>query len=153
MHHRDTVEHQGGHVLYCQSEPMAHRSPAAYALTFARSCGHRSPAQVLTRCEHCGRFSPLMLIQIEDVFEKRVIIPFPRAKVESSAFSPITLAYDRAYAAAQDRGLAPVIAYRMPVRWLDAGPRSTGEEMMEAHVTLAVTLPDPAEHPADQLTG
>jgi hypothetical protein len=75
------------------------------------------------------------------VFEKQVGVPLPRTVMEQSPLSPITMAYDRAYALAQERGLEPVTAYRLPVRWADGGAGGSGADVLQAQVTLAVTLP------------
>jgi hypothetical protein len=149
-------------MLYCQSMPAAHRAPAAYALTFARACGHEAPARILachehgeqlrsrpraeeeTPCELCAEDGLLTLVRIEEVFEERVMIAMRREVVDRSALPRITLAYDRACRAVMNRGLQPVSGYRVPVQW-----RSTPQgyppdaDMMEADVMLAVTRPMP----------
>ena len=153
-------------MLYCQSAPVDHRAPATYALTFARTCGHEYHARTLaclehgawirsrpraesdTECERCGRPGPLTLIRIEDVFEERIVISMPRAIVEHSRLSPVTIAYDRAYQIALEQGWNPVTAYRVQVRWHPHVVRHpVGAELTEAHVTVAVT------HPQLELTG
>jgi hypothetical protein len=154
-------------MLYCQSAPDDHRAPAIYALTLARACGHEYPARTLaclqhgaelrgqpkatepTPCERCGEESPLALVRIEDVFEERVTITVLRSTLEASAHSPVTFAYDRAYRTAADRGLRPVTAYRMPVQWTNPSPdRPTAADLVEACVTMAVTMPEQAAHKA-----
>jgi len=146
-------------MLYCQSTPLDHCAEAAYVLTFSRGCGHEYPLRLLvcsehgnehrarpkadreTSCERCGHEGPLTLVRIEDVFEEEVVVHLARAAVVTSALSQITLAYDRAYQAVADRGLKPVTAYRMPVQWPSEGGAFAAAETMEAHVTLAVTVP------------
>jgi hypothetical protein len=146
-------------MLYCQSAPDAHRAPAVYALTFSRKCGHEYPACTLvclqhgaeqranpiaaqaTACERCGATSPLNLVRVEDVFEERVVVSILRTSLEHSAHAPVTFAYDRAYRAAADRGLVPVTTYRVPVQWSSrTNERPISADVLEAHVTMAVTL-------------
>jgi hypothetical protein len=148
-------------MLYCQSAPDDHRAAAVYALTFARGCGHEYPVRTLaclqhgaeyrgwpegvepSRCERCGESSPLTLARIEDVFEERTVLTIPRSTVEASAHSPVTFAYDRAYRAAAERGLLPVTTYRVPVRWSSrTSGQPLGADVLEAQVTMAVTLPE-----------
>ncbi|HEY6798224.1 MAG TPA: hypothetical protein VI248_26390 [Kineosporiaceae bacterium] len=148
-------------MLYCQSAPDDHRASAVYALTFARACGHPYPVRTLaclqhgaehrarsedpepTRCERCGESSPLTLARIEDVFEERVVLTISRSALQTSAHSPVTIAYDRAYQAAVERGVLPVTTYRAPVQWSSPTPgRPLLADVLEARVTLAVTQPD-----------
>ena len=148
-------------MLYCQSAPEHHRAPAIYALTFARHCGHEYPARTLaclqhgaelraqpktdqaTSCERCGDESPLTLVRVEDVFEERVVISILRNTLEGSAHSPVTFAYDRACRQITERGLVPIPTYRVPVQWMSRSPgRPIGADILEAHVTMAVTLPE-----------
>lgn len=148
-------------MLYCQSPPTNHRAPAAYALTFARRCGHESSVRSLacldhggllrgrprtagaSRCERCGESSPLVLVRIEDVYEQQVVVAFTLDHLQTSPLSQATLAYDQACRAASGRGLQPVTAYRAPVQWSPSPRRSAGgSEVMEAQVTMAVTLPE-----------
>jgi len=159
-------------MLYCQSEPDDHRAAAVYALTFARACGHEYPARTLacvhhgaelrarpraaepTPCERCPQEAPLALVRIEDVLEERVVVTVLRSTLEGSAHSPVTFAYDRAGRVAADRGLVPVTGYRAPVRWV-ASPLSDrlGADLLEAHVTMAVTLPEARSAPAVSRAG
>jgi hypothetical protein len=147
-------------MLYCQSSPDDHRAAAVYAVSFNRRCGHDYPVRSLaclthgaelkahpqavnaTACERCGQPSPLTLTHVEDVFEERVTISLLRSTLEGSVHSPITFAYDRAVRILSERGMHPVATYRAPVRWRSAAPSLTvGTEIIEASVTLAVTLP------------
>jgi hypothetical protein len=148
-------------MLYCQSEPDDHRAAAVYALTFARPCGHVYPARMLaclhhgaelrarprttglTPCERCSQQAALALVRIEDVLEERIVVTVLRSTLEGSAHSPVTFAYDRAGRVVTDRGLVPITSYRAPVRW-EASPLSgrLGADLLEAHVTMAVTLPE-----------
>jgi hypothetical protein len=147
-------------MLYCQSGPADHRSPAAQAATFARVCGHEYPSALLvcpqhaaelrarprasdeTACERCHRRAALVVVGMEDVFEERVTVTVLRPTLDLSAHSPVTFAYDRAYRMATERGLRPVTGYRLPVTWNSREPLLTpGTDLLEAHVTLAVTRP------------
>jgi hypothetical protein len=136
-------------MLYCQSERLDHRAQAAYALTFVRQEDEAAPeVRVLACRDHAARSDEryglpgvLALSRVEEVFEERVVVPLTRRCLETSALSPITIAYDRACRLVRDRGLAPVPTYRQPVRWLEPGRRGTGMDLVEAHVTLAVTRP------------
>jgi len=147
-------------MLYCQSSPDDHRAAAIYALSFSRECGHPYPSRLLaclqhgaemranprapqdTPCEQCGDASPLTLMRVEDVFEERVVVSILRSTLELSVHSPVTFAYDRASRLAAERGMRPVAAYRTPVQWRSpSSSRVTGGEIVEACVTLAVTIP------------
>jgi hypothetical protein len=147
-------------MLYCQSSPDDHRSAAVYALSFSRDCGHPYPTRLLaclqhgaemrsnptaaepTPCEQCGEESALTLARVEDVFEERVVVSILRSTLELSVHSPVTFAFDRASRLAVERGLQPVPTYRMPVQWQNpASSRATGGDIVDACVTLAVTVP------------
>jgi hypothetical protein len=146
-------------MLYCQSAPEDHRAAAVYALSFASDCGHEYPIRTLAclqhgaqlrsqpqrgapdTCQRCGQVSGLRLARIEDVFEERVVIRIPRSALESSAHPPVMFAYDRAYRDVAERGLLPVTTYRVPVEWSwRADSRPVGADVLEAQVTMAVTL-------------
>ena len=154
-------------MLYCQSSPDDHRAAAIYALSFSRQCGHPYPSRTLaclqhgaelrarpkaletTPCERCGEESPLTLVRVEDVFEERVVISILRSTLERSVHSPVTFAYDRAHRLATERGMQPVATYRMPVQWRSpSSARPFGADLVEACVTMAVTLPPQAVHRA-----
>lgn len=133
-------------MLYCQSERLDHRARATHALTFVRDGGASPDARVLACHDHVtetderyGLTGSLALSRVEEVFEESVVVPLTRRSLETSALSPITVAYDRACVAARDRGLAPVTTYRTPVTWQVTDRRAVGAELVEAHVTLAVT--------------
>jgi hypothetical protein len=137
-------------VLYCQFQNLRHRVPATSALTFLRDDATPAVARVLACSEHAAqaagetveRFGlpdTFTLSLVEDVFEEHIVVSMTRDSLARTALSPVMLAYDRACRTAHDRGLAPVTTYRLPVQWRETGSRMAGTEVVEAHVTLAVT--------------
>lgn len=136
-------------MLYCQAERLDHPIQAAYALTFTRQDDATAPpVRVLACREHAARTGEryglpgaLALSRIEEVFEERVVVPLNRQSLKTSMLSPITIAYHLACLAVRDRGLTPVTTYRLPVQWRQNGPHAPDTDLVEAHVTLAVTRP------------